>query len=180
MKRIDTRKVRFEVYVLFVFVLFNSTVTMNGQEISPAPANGQNLDHLIEWCIAFADPERDEWQRPDKVVRSLHLSSGDIVADLGAGDGYFTRYFAKAVSPGGMAMGLEVSQSKVEYMKKEADRLNLDNYKSILVKYDDPELEPGSVDVVFLCNAYHHFGKQGGLSYEALKEFETKWKGGPR
>lgn len=99
---------------------------------------------------------RDEWQKPDEVVDGLNLKPGDVIADIGAGDGYFTRRFARAVSPGGQALGLEVSSSQVESMSRDADRLGLDSYQAMLVETDDPGFEPRSVDVVFLCNAYHH------------------------
>jgi len=99
---------------------------------------------------------RDAWQKPDEVVKSLNLKPGDVIADIGAGDGYFTRRFAKAVSPGGEALGLEISSSKVESMKRDAERLGLDTYKAVLVEADDPGFEPGSVNIIFLCDAYHH------------------------
>ena len=102
------------------------------------------------------DPERDRWQKPDEVVQRLNLKPGDIIADIGAGTGYFTRRFAQAVSPGGKALGLDISASRVQQMKEEAQRLALDNYQALLIKPDDPGLNPGSVDVVFLCNTYHH------------------------
>jgi len=99
---------------------------------------------------------RDEWQQPAEVLKAMDLKSGDVIADIGAGDGYFTRLFARAVSPGGQALGLEISSYDVESMRRDADRLGLDNYKAILVETDDPGFDLGSVDVVFLCNAYHH------------------------
>ena len=103
---------------------------------------------------------RDNWQKPDEVVKSMDLKPGDVIADIGAGDGYFTRHFARAVHPGGQALGLEVVSSNVESMRKDAERLGLDSYKAVLVEPDDPGFEPGSMDVVFLCNAYHHLSNR--------------------
>ena len=103
---------------------------------------------------------RDSWQKTDEVVKSLDLKPGDFIADIGAGDGYFTRHFARAVHPGGQALGLEVSSSNVESMRRDAESLGLDSYKALLVEPDDPGFEPGSMDVVFLCNAYHHLSKR--------------------
>lgn len=103
---------------------------------------------------------RDNWQKPDEVVKSLNLKPGEVIADIGAGDGYFTRLFAQAVDPGGQALGLEVVSSNVESMRKDAERLGLDSYKAVLVEPDDPGFEPGSMDVVFLCNAYHHLSNR--------------------
>lgn len=118
-----------------------------------APVTGTGIN-------GFVQSGRDDWQKPEEVLKHMNLKPGDVVADIGAGDGYFTRRFAEAVQPGGLALGLEVSQSKVESMTRAAERLGLDNFKAVQVKYDDPGLEPGSVDVVFLCNAYHHLSRR--------------------
>jgi arsenite methyltransferase len=106
------------------------------------------------------DYERDSWQKPDEVVKSLNLKPGEVIADIGAGTGYFTRLFAQAVDSGGQALGLEVVSSNVESMRRDAESLGLDSYKAVLVEPDDPGFEPGSMDVVFLCNAYHHLSKR--------------------
>jgi cyclopropane fatty-acyl-phospholipid synthase-like methyltransferase len=132
--------------IILLFVIALSSITFFSS-VSADPDKGLN---------GYLQSGRDEWQKPDEVVKNLDLKPGDVIADIGAGDGYFTRRFAKAVSPGGKALGLEISASKVESMTRDADRLGLDTYEAILVKSGDPQLEPGSVDVIFLCNAYHH------------------------
>lgn len=114
------------------------------------------FDDITVWVKAFEDPQRDEWQRPDEVIRIMKLTKGNVVADIGAGTGYFTRRFAAAVGPEGRAIGLDIEQSMVEYMNKDARKLNLNNYSARAVGADDPGLAPRSVDVVFLCNTYHH------------------------
>jgi ubiquinone/menaquinone biosynthesis C-methylase UbiE len=83
-----------------------------------------------------------------------------VVADIGAGTGYFTRLFAMAVTPGGEALGLDIEESMVEYMKEDAIKLGLKNYHAKVVPTDDAELDPTSVDVVFLCNTYHHISNR--------------------
>jgi arsenite methyltransferase len=111
---------------------------------------------MVASLVSCQDYGRDSWQKPDEVMKSLNLKPGDVIADIGAGTGYFTRRFAKAVSPGGQALGLEIVSSNVESMKRDADRLGLDTYVARLVEPEDPGFEPGSVDIVFLCDAYHH------------------------
>lgn len=111
-------------------------------------------------AVAAQDSRRDAWQKPEEVVKSLNLKSGDVIADIGAGDGYFTWRFAEAVGPGGQALGLEVSSWQVESMKRDAERRGWDHYQAMLVETDDPGFEARSVDVVFLCNAYHHLSNR--------------------
>jgi ubiquinone/menaquinone biosynthesis C-methylase UbiE len=117
---------------------------------------GHRFDDIERWVRIFESPERDEWQKPDEVIRALKLKPDAIVADIGAGTGYFTRRLALAVAPTGKALGLDLEPSMVEYMKKDARKLGLNNYKARVVRPDAPELGPQSVDLVFLCNTYHH------------------------
>jgi ubiquinone/menaquinone biosynthesis C-methylase UbiE len=138
MKKIFLDKIVIIVFALFSIMLLQKVVSVKGKETQRALAT------------------RDEWQKPDEVVKSINLKPGDVIADIGAGNGYFTKRFANAVNPGGQALGLDIVPSKVEYMRKDAEKLGLNNYKALLIKSDDSQLEPGSVDVVFLCNAYHH------------------------
>jgi len=99
---------------------------------------------------------RDEWQRPDEVVRALGLRDHQVVVDLGAGTGYFTRRLAEAVAPSGRAIALEIEASLVRSLVADAKRWDLTNYEARLVPPDDPMLRPASVDVIFVCDTYHH------------------------
>ncbi len=127
-----------------------------GDQIQKSTATQHRFDDIKFWVKIFEDPARDAWQKPEAVVRTLNLKPGDVVADIGAGTGYFTRHFAVAVGPGGKALGLEISSSMVQHMKEDAQKLSLPNYEARMVKTDDPEIEPKSVDVIFLCDTYHH------------------------
>ncbi len=120
------------------------------------PTAKHSYDDIQRWLEIFEDPDRAKWQKPDEIVKSLNLKPGYIIADIGAGTGYFTRRFAKAIGPKGKVFGIDVESSMVKYMKEDAKKLNLKNYVARLVKPDDPDLKPQSVDVIFICNTYHH------------------------
>ncbi|KPK02153.1 MAG: hypothetical protein AMK71_03290 [Nitrospira bacterium SG8_35_4] len=141
-------------FIIVFTALAVLSLSCSGQQTHIVPAH--RFDDIAVWVKVFEDPERDTWQQPEEVVRKMNLVNGDVVADIGAGTGYFTRLFAAAVGPEGMAIGLDIEQSMVEYMHEDAKKLNLKNYTARAVKADDPELAPGSVSVVFLCNTYHH------------------------
>ena len=160
MKILYSKKLIIIVTALFNIILLNNGLAIEGQETFLKPATAQNLENADVSVKANEFADRDEWQKPDEVVKSLNLKPGDVIADIGAGDGYFTRRFAKAVSPGGQALGLEISSSKVAYLRKDAERSGLDSYKALLLKSDDAGLEPGSMDVVFMCNTFHHLANR--------------------
>ena len=100
--------------------------------------------------------ERDRRQKPDEVVKAMLLKPGDVIVDLGAGEGYFTRRFALAVGTEGRAIGADIDDSAVQKMKADARRLQLANYEARKVSPDDASLPPLSADVIFLCDTYHH------------------------
>jgi len=148
-------------FIIVFTALAVLSLSCSGQQTQTVPTD--RFDDIAVWVKVFEDPGRDTWQQPEEVVRTMNLAHGDVVADIGAGTGYFTRLFAAAVGPEGMAIGLDIEQSMVEYMHEDAKKLDLKNYTARVVKTDDPELTPGSVDVVFLCNTYHHI--QDRLNY---------------
>ncbi len=133
------------------------------------PATEQRFKDIEFWVKIFEDPERDAWQKPLDVVEAMNLKPGNVVADIGAGTGYLTRHLAVAVGPEGKALGLDIEQSMVDYMIEDAKKLGLTNYTAKVVKTDDPELVPGSVDVIFLCNTYHHISDRVEYFQRALK-----------
>ncbi len=129
-----------------------------------------------KWVGIFESPERAKWQKPDEVVKALALKPGENIADIGAGTGYFTRRFARAVAPGGIATGLDVEPGMVAYMKRDAEKLGLKNYRARVAKPDDPELAPDSVNLIFFCDALHHIA--GRVAY--LKRLHPALRRGGR
>jgi arsenite methyltransferase len=115
-----------------------------------------SFEDIDRWVALFENPERHAWQKPDEVVKALALKPGDVVADIGAGTGYFTRLFARETAPGGTALGLDTEPAMVKYMQEDARKRNLDNYIARLVKADDPELGTNTVDMIFICDTLHH------------------------
>ena len=136
------------------------------------PPTKQRFKDIDFWVKMFEDPARDAWQKPAEVVKTMNLKPGNVVADIGAGTGYFTRHFAVAVAPGGKALGLDIEQSMVDYMNKDAKKLNLDNYIAKVIPTDDPELEESSVDVIFLSNTYHHIENRPAYFSNAAKSLK--------
>jgi ubiquinone/menaquinone biosynthesis C-methylase UbiE len=119
-------------------------------------AHDHRFNDIDQAVKMFESAERDAWQKPDEVVKHLQLRPGDVVADIGAGTGYFTRRFAAAVGPSGKAMGLDIESTMVTYMNDDAQKRGLTNLSARQVPPNDPQLAPQSVDVIFICDTYHH------------------------
>jgi ubiquinone/menaquinone biosynthesis C-methylase UbiE/broad specificity phosphatase PhoE len=108
------------------------------------------------YIAMLEDPQRDAWQKPDQVVRTLRLREGDSVADIGAGSGYFTLRLAAAVGATGRVRAVDISPDMLRHLEQRVREAGLANVEAILAKSDDPLLPPGSIDLVFICDAWHH------------------------
>jgi ubiquinone/menaquinone biosynthesis C-methylase UbiE len=109
--------------------------------------------HKLEYSKLFS---RASWQHTERVIESLGIQSGDQVADIGAGDGYFTLRFADAVGPEGKVYAVEVAPARLAALELKAEELGHSNVIGILAEIDDPLLPDREIDLVFLCNSYHH------------------------
>jgi SAM-dependent methyltransferase len=101
-------------------------------------------------------PGRAAWQLPDRVVDALDLTPGDHVADVGAGDGFFVFHLADAVGPAGRVYAVEVEEEKVRELERRVREKGYENVEVVLGELGDPLLPDGAIDLVLLCNVYHH------------------------
>jgi len=110
------------------------------------------------WEQVFDDPSRAEWQKPAEIPAVLGLTEGMAIADIGAGTGYFERFFSRAVGGKGKVYAVDVEPAMVQHLSKRALKEGTANVLPTLATAEDPGLPEGSVDVVFICDTYHHIG----------------------
>ncbi|MEL6348326.1 MAG: methyltransferase domain-containing protein [Myxococcota bacterium] len=104
----------------------------------------------------FLTSGRDGWQHPEQVIEALNIRSGDQVAEIGAGKGYWLRSLSAAVGAEGRVYAVEVEPELVEALAAKVDRYGLKNVEVILGSYTDPRLPDGAVDLAMTCLTYHH------------------------
>ena len=100
--------------------------------------------------------EREEEERPQKLVELMSLRPADVVADIGAGTGYFTFRLAKNV-PEGKVLAVDIQPRMLELLRRAAKTRNVSNVEPVLGRVDDPGLPPAAVDVALMVDAYHEF-----------------------
>ena len=119
-----------------------------GREIS------QVLGHRgILW---LERPERERQELPDAVIAHLELEPDDVVADVGAGSGYFSVRIAPHV-PRGQVLAVDVQPEMIEVLERRRRETGFDQIKPVLGSVTDPNLPDGEVDVVLMVDAYHEF-----------------------
>ena len=132
----------------------------------------QGAQHTFEdagrWVQQFEDPARDAWQKPDEVVAAIGLEKGERVADIGAGSGYFTRRFARAVGENGIVYGVDIEPGMLEHIAQRATEDGQPNIVPVFARPDNPMLALGSVDVIFICDTIHHIDNRPSY-YQVLK-----------
>jgi ubiquinone/menaquinone biosynthesis C-methylase UbiE len=100
-------------------------------------------------------PDREQWQRPDQIMDALGIADASVVADVGAGAGWFTIHLARRVGPQGIVYSEDVQQEMVNAITRRVQREELKNVRTILGRDDDPRLPENALDVVLLVDAYH-------------------------
>ena len=126
-----------------------------GHANAQSPLTHQHsFDNAEQWARVFDDPRRDAWQKPAEVVKALDLAPDAVVADIGAGTGYFSVRLANLL-PKGRIYAADVEQSMVRYLAERSARESLPNMVPVLARVDTPGL-PSKVDLVFMVDTYHH------------------------
>jgi SAM-dependent methyltransferase len=107
-----------------------------------------------QWAKRFDDPKRDASQKPREVIDALTLKPDAVIADIGAGTGYFAARFARTV-PKGRVYGVDIEADMVRYLTERAEREGLKNLTAVRGTPTDPRL-PEGVDLIVMVNVFHH------------------------
>ncbi len=113
------------------------------------------------YIAALEDPKRDAYQKPHQVLEALKIKEGEIVADIGAGSGYFTMRLAHHVGPKGRVYAVDVNPDMIRHLDARVREAGLLNVSTILAPPDDPRL-PQPVDRFVIVDVWHHIEDQAG------------------
>lgn len=101
-------------------------------------------------------PEREQEERPRKAIELMKLRPTDVVADIGAGSGYFSFRMAEQL-PQGKVLAVDIQPEMLEILRKKAADKGIKNVELVLGAEADPKLPESAVDVVLFVDAYHEF-----------------------
>lgn len=131
----------------------------NVGEHSPHEMQGLHNDPKA-YIGVLDDPQRDAYQKPQEVLAALNIKPGEVIADIGAGSGYFTFALARRVGERGKVYAVDVSPDMILHINRRIRDLRSTNVISVLADSDDPLLPPRSVDRFFFCESWHHIENQ--------------------
>jgi predicted methyltransferase len=100
-------------------------------------------------------PDREAWQRPDQVMDALGIGDGSVVADLGAGGGWFTIRLARRVGPNGIVYAEDIQPQMIEAIQRRVSREGLQNVSTVLGSADNPTLPEDRLDAALMVDSYH-------------------------
>lgn len=131
-----------------------------GAQQSGADVNAPYRDPQLQvevWVERFEREGRDAFDFRNEIVAAMALRPGEAVADIGAGTGLFVPLFAAAVGPRGRVYAVDIVPRFMEHIASRAKDRGLAQVRAVLGAEDSIRLPAASVDVLFVCDAYHHF-----------------------
>jgi SAM-dependent methyltransferase len=161
-KRIEARlwgkHLPLSVAVLATFFLL--TINMGAQNADgPAPKTfkGRVIAppmsyHGASW---LERPDRERTQQPEKVLDALKIAPGSMVADIGAGTGYFSLRLARRIGPQGRVLATDIQPQMVAFLKDNMRANGIQNVEPILCTPTDAKLPEGQLDLALMVDVYH-------------------------
>lgn len=126
----------------------------------------QVMGHLgAEW---LERPEREREERTDLLLKALQLKPMDVVADIGAGSGYFTFRLSKLV-PQGKVIAVDIQPEMIAFLEEKKKKLKASNVAPLLGDITNPNIPDNTLDLVLLVDAYHEFSHPRAMMYELVK-----------
>ena len=138
---------------------------------------GREISHVMghRGAAWLERPEREREERTDLLIEALELETDSVVADIGAGTGYFSFPIAERI-PDGKVVAVDIQQEMLDIIEARKDRGAAANVETVLSDEQDPRLPEASVDLILIVDAYHEFS----YPYEMGKAMANALKPGGR
>lgn len=134
-------------------------LSVPAQEKSVRPGINKPFENpdLSKWVNTFETESREIYAQRKAIVAACRLRPGMAVADVGAGTGLFTRLFAAEVGERGRVYAVDIAPKFIAHIERTCRDAGLRNVVGVVCTPTSACLPAGSVDLVFICDTYHHF-----------------------
>lgn len=132
---------------------------------------GREIAHVMghEGAGWLERPEREKEEEPAKLLKALKLQPGDVVADIGAGSGYYSFRLADLVGDKGKIYAVDIQPEMLKMIRQRMKVRRVTNIEPIKGTETDPRLPPDSVDLILLIDVYHEFNYPWEMTVALLK-----------
>ena len=125
------------------------------------PVTGRRLAGVMgmggaDWLVRS---EREMEEEPDRALDEIGIPKGAVIADIGAGVGYFTWRLAERVGPAGRIYAVDIQAPMLERLRRNIAQRGLKNVETVLGETADPKLPDNAIDLVLLVDVYHEFSQ---------------------
>ena len=110
-----------------------------------------------EWITRFEVESREVYHSRREIMEALAIQPGTRIADVGAGTGFYTALMSEATGPTGWAYAIEISPQFAQHLTTLFAERGLKNTTTVFCNDRSICLPPGSIDLAFICDVYHHF-----------------------
>jgi len=153
---------QFAVLISAVVIVLPGTVAAETDDaIPPSPGvyKGREIAQTMHYLGApwLTRESREREEDGSTLLKALGLQRGEVVADIGCGNGFYTLKLAKLVGPEGKVIAVDIQREMLEFLKEAAAAEGIKNIDPVLGTVIDPKLPEGSVDLVLLVDVYHEF-----------------------
>ncbi len=156
--KIHSRLIPFTIFILLAWSgckWFNSNIQSEeaGKINQPDSTNNKAFESDVQ---VYESPDRVIWQKPDLVIEQLGQVDGKVIADLGAGTGYFSRRIAYK---GATVIAIDIDPKAIQWMEEQKAKFPVEIRDRLIIRQADknnPHLKRNEVDMVLLVNTYSY------------------------
>lgn len=166
--KISTAKFKTQFILILILALSSLCTPLSAQERRPGKLFPPEKIYILE--------RPREWQDIEKIMYMMRIHNGDVVADIGAGSGYFTIPLARKVGTEGRVYAEDIQKEMIDYISQKVEKLQLKNIRIILGKVEDPLIPNNSLNHAFIANTYHQLERPLLLLYNIKKDLRSHGK----
>lgn len=136
---------------------------------------GREISHVMGHQGAgwLERDSREEEEKPVLLIDALDLKPGMVVADIGAGTGYYSRRLAEKVGKEGKVYGVDIQPEMLELLARNAKAADLPQIIPVKGKIDDPNLPEAALDVIIMVDVYHEFSHPYEMTAKLCQALKT-------
>jgi SAM-dependent methyltransferase len=146
----------------------------------PAAAPARYMGREIATTMHYTGADwltRESRQREEdcrQLLKELKVQPGQIICDMGCGNGFYTLKLARLTGPKGKVYAVDIQQEMLDLLARRAREAKIENIVPVLGKDDDPRLPANSIDLVLMVDVYHEFSQPAAMLKAIRKSLKPR------